>query len=144
MASRTRNCSPILLLYTYGSTVFINLMALGCSELSSSEIATKGPGVYRDCSLKLKNQIGQLAQLWYNGPSFSSVLDKYLVCVCVYKCFSCYFYVSLGIAKLVTESRHDIQQVSWVLPPGISQSQLGGVFKLDWLHRLVCELGGEV
>ena len=43
----------------------------------------------------------------------------------------------IGIAKLVSESRHDIHQVSWVLPPGISQSQLGGVFKLDWLHRYV-------
>lgn len=50
---------------------------------------------------------------------------------------TCLIFTYIGIAKLVSESRHDIQQVSWVLPPGISQSQLGGVFKLDWLHRLV-------
>ena len=45
------------------------------------------------------------------------------------------YFFTLGIAKLVSESRHDIRQVSWVLPPGISQSQLGGIFKLDWIHR---------
>lgn len=54
------------------------------------------------------------------------------------KCSNNLVYVLFkGIAKLISESRHDIQQVSWVLPPGISQSQLGGVFKLEWLHRLV-------
>lgn len=37
----------------------------------------------------------------------------------------------------MTESRHDGHHVPWVLPPGISQSQLGGVFKLDWLHKYV-------
>ena len=42
-----------------------------------------------------------------------------------------------GIARLMTESRHDGHHVPWVLPPGISQSQLGGVFKLDWLHKYV-------
>lgn len=42
-----------------------------------------------------------------------------------------------GIARLLTESRHDGHHVPWVLPPGISQSQLGGVFKLDWLHKYV-------
>ncbi|XP_064387067.1 YTH domain-containing protein 1-like [Halichondria panicea] len=40
-----------------------------------------------------------------------------------------------GIARLISESRHDGQRIQWVLPPHISQSQLGGVFKLDWLHR---------
>lgn len=43
----------------------------------------------------------------------------------------------IGIARLMTESRHDGHHVPWVLPPGISQSQLGGVFKLDWIHKYV-------
>ena len=42
-----------------------------------------------------------------------------------------------GIARLMSESRHDGHHVPWVLPPGISQSQLGGVFKLDWIHKYV-------
>ena len=42
-----------------------------------------------------------------------------------------------GIARLVSESRHDSHHVPWVLPPGISQSQLGGIFKLDWIHKSV-------
>lgn len=44
-------------------------------------------------------------------------------------------FIVAGIARLMTESRHDGHHVPWVLPPGISQSQLGGVFKLDWLHK---------
>lgn len=47
-------------------------------------------------------------------------------------------YVLVGMARLVSESRHDSHHVPWILPPGISQSQLGGIFKLDWLHKLVC------
>ena len=42
---------------------------------------------------------------------------------------------SIGFAKLVSESRTDTQKVPWVLPPTISASQLGSVFKLDWIHR---------
>ena len=42
-----------------------------------------------------------------------------------------------GFAKLVSESRSDTQKVHWVLPPTISASQLGSVFKLDWIHRFV-------
>ena len=42
-----------------------------------------------------------------------------------------------GFARLSAESRHDGPHVPWVLPPGISQAQLGGVFKLDWIHKLV-------
>jgi len=42
---------------------------------------------------------------------------------------------SPGIARLMSDSRHDGPHIPWVLPPGISQSQLGGVFKLDWIHK---------
>jgi hypothetical protein len=40
-----------------------------------------------------------------------------------------------GFARLQSESRHDGPHVPWVLPPGISQAQLGGVFKLEWIHK---------
>ena len=45
-------------------------------------------------------------------------------------------FILTGIARLVSESRSDVSRVPWVLPPSISASQLGGVFKLDWIHRL--------
>jgi len=40
-----------------------------------------------------------------------------------------------GFARLATESRHDVPQVSWVLPPGLSARALGGVLKIDWICR---------
>lgn len=40
-----------------------------------------------------------------------------------------------GFARLSTESRHDVPQVSWVLPPGLSARALGGVLKIDWICR---------
>ncbi|CAH1999787.1 unnamed protein product [Acanthoscelides obtectus] len=40
-----------------------------------------------------------------------------------------------GLARLRTESRHDGQEISWVLPPGLSAKALGGVFKVDWICR---------
>ncbi|CAI8055726.1 YTH domain-containing protein 1 [Geodia barretti] len=40
-----------------------------------------------------------------------------------------------GFARLQSESRHDGPHVPWILPPGISQAQLGGVFKLEWIHK---------
>ena len=42
-----------------------------------------------------------------------------------------------GFARLATESRHDVPQVSWVLPPGLSARALGGVLKIDWICRKV-------
>ena len=42
-----------------------------------------------------------------------------------------------GFARLSTESRHDVPQVSWVLPPGLSARALGGVLKIDWICRKV-------
>ena len=47
------------------------------------------------------------------------------------------FVFCTGFARLQSESRHDGPHVPWVLPPGISQAQLGGVFKLEWIHKLV-------
>ena len=58
------------------------------------------------------------------------------MCMCMYVC-TCTFNPFVGIARLMTESRHEGHHVPWVLPPGISQSQLGGVFKLDWIHKYV-------
>lgn len=40
-----------------------------------------------------------------------------------------------GFARVSTESRHDLNPVHWVLPPGLSARALGGVFKIDWLCR---------
>jgi len=40
-----------------------------------------------------------------------------------------------GFARLASESRHDVPQVSWVLPPGLSARALGGVLKIDWICR---------
>ena len=31
--------------------------------------------------------------------------------------------------------RHDVPAVDWVLPPGISAKQLGGVFHIDWVCK---------
>ena len=42
-----------------------------------------------------------------------------------------------GFARLASESRHDVPQVSWVLPPGLSARALGGVLKIDWICRKV-------
>lgn len=43
--------------------------------------------------------------------------------------------VITGFARLASESRRDIPIPPWVLPASISIEQLGGVFKLDWIHR---------
>jgi len=40
-----------------------------------------------------------------------------------------------GFARLGTESQRNGPQVNWVLPPGISQRALGGVFNLDWISK---------
>lgn len=40
-----------------------------------------------------------------------------------------------GLARMNSESRRDGPAVGWVLPPGMSAKQLGGVFKVDWLCR---------
>lgn len=40
-----------------------------------------------------------------------------------------------GLARMNSESRRDGPAVSWVLPPGMSAKQLGGVFKVDWVCR---------
>lgn len=40
-----------------------------------------------------------------------------------------------GFARLHGESRHDVNPISWVLPPGLSAKALGGVFKVDWVCR---------
>lgn len=41
----------------------------------------------------------------------------------------------IGFARMATESRHDVPQIQWVLPPGLSARALGGVFKLDYVCR---------
>lgn len=46
----------------------------------------------------------------------------------------CYSFVT-GFARLASESRRDIPIPPWILPASISIEQLGGVFKLDWIHR---------
>ncbi|XP_065906118.1 YTH domain-containing protein 1-like isoform X3 [Dysidea avara] len=40
-----------------------------------------------------------------------------------------------GFARLSSDSRRDIPNPPWVLPASLSIEQLGGVFKLDWIHR---------
>lgn len=40
-----------------------------------------------------------------------------------------------GFARMSGQSRRDIPQVAWVLPPSISVKALGGVFELDWICR---------
>ena len=47
----------------------------------------------------------------------------------------CLLFPPLGIARLMSDSRRDGPHIPWVLPPGISQAQLGGVFKLEWIHK---------
>ena len=47
----------------------------------------------------------------------------------------CFSFLPPGIARLMSDSRRDGPHIPWVLPPGISQAQLGGVFKLDWIHK---------
>ena len=42
---------------------------------------------------------------------------------------------TVGFARLASESRRDIPIPPWILPASISIEQLGGVFKLDWIHR---------
>ena len=47
-----------------------------------------------------------------------------------------YFHVFvIGFARLASDSRRDIPNPPWVLPASLSIEQLGGVFKLDWIHR---------
>ncbi|ODM99957.1 YTH domain-containing protein 1 [Orchesella cincta] len=40
-----------------------------------------------------------------------------------------------GFARLASESQRGGQQVNWVLPAGLSQRALGGVFSIDWISR---------
>lgn len=40
-----------------------------------------------------------------------------------------------GFARLTTESERNGQQVNWVLPHGLSQRALGGVFSLEWISK---------
>ena len=40
-----------------------------------------------------------------------------------------------GFARVASESDKDHVQVRWVLPPGLSQRALSGIFKLDWINR---------
>lgn len=47
-----------------------------------------------------------------------------------------------GLARMNSESRRDGPAVSWVLPPGMSAKQLGGVFKVDWLCRKELSFNG--
>lgn len=42
---------------------------------------------------------------------------------------------STGFARLASESRHNAQQIDWILPPGLSAKALGGVFDLHWICR---------
>lgn len=42
-----------------------------------------------------------------------------------------------GFARLATESQRGGQQVNWVLPAGLSQRALGGVFSIDWISRYI-------
>ena len=49
-------------------------------------------------------------------------------------CDSVTLYV-VGFARLAAESDKDHPQIRWVLPPGMSQKALSGVFKLDWINR---------
>ena len=65
-------------------------------------------------------------------PISSHYVEKYCTWTCVV-----IFVFCTGFARLQSESRHDGPHVPWVLPPGISQAQLGGVFKLEWIHKLV-------
>lgn len=40
-----------------------------------------------------------------------------------------------GFARVASESDKNGTQVRWVLPPGLSQRALSGIFKLDWINR---------
>ncbi|KAG1673920.1 YTH domain-containing protein 1 [Nymphon striatum] len=40
-----------------------------------------------------------------------------------------------GFARLAGESRRDVPQIQWVLPPGLNARALGSVFQLDWVCR---------
>jgi hypothetical protein len=40
-----------------------------------------------------------------------------------------------GFARLASESHRNGPQVNWVLPAGLSQRALGGVFSLDWISK---------
>ena len=42
-----------------------------------------------------------------------------------------------GFARVASESDKDHTQVRWVLPPGLSQRALSGIFKLDWINRYI-------
>lgn len=39
-----------------------------------------------------------------------------------------------GFARLSSESKHDQPPIPWLLPPGLSAKDLGGVFDLDWVN----------
>lgn len=42
-----------------------------------------------------------------------------------------------GFARLASESHHGGSPIHWVLPAGMNAKMLGGVFKIDWLCRLI-------
>ncbi len=42
-----------------------------------------------------------------------------------------------GFARLAGESTRGGQSVNWILPPGLSERALGGVFSLDWISTYV-------
>jgi len=42
-----------------------------------------------------------------------------------------------GFARLAFESARGGQPVKWVLPPGLTERALGGVFQLDWISMQV-------
>lgn len=52
--------------------------------------------------------------------------------------FKCVYSVArVGFARLASESHHGGSPIHWVLPAGMNAKMLGGVFKIDWLCRLI-------
>lgn len=48
-----------------------------------------------------------------------------------------YSVARVGFARLASESHHGGSPIHWVLPAGMNAKMLGGVFKIDWLCRLI-------
>ena len=44
-------------------------------------------------------------------------------------------FVPSGYARVASESDKNHAPIRWVLPPGLTQRSLSGVFKLDWINR---------
>lgn len=42
-----------------------------------------------------------------------------------------------GFARLASEAKYDGKRINWVLPPTLSAKSLSGVFKIDWISRLI-------